>query len=129
LKILTAKSAGFCFGVNNAVDMVYNLLDKTDKKIYTLGPIIHNEQVVAELEAKGVKTINSAEEAENGSTVVIRAHGVTPETYDKLKEKNIEIIDATCPYVKKIHRLVREKYTEGFDIIIAGNANHPEVME
>jgi (E)-4-hydroxy-3-methyl-but-2-enyl pyrophosphate reductase len=128
VKVILAESAGFCFGVNNAVNMLYNLLGKTGRKTYTLGPIIHNEQVVAELEEKGVNVINSVDEAEKGSTVVIRTHGVTPGQYEKLKEKGVEVIDATCPYVKKIHGLVHKKFEEGFDIIIAGDEKHPEVI-
>ncbi len=127
MNILLANSAGFCFGVNNAVNMVYNLLKETTDTIYTLGPIIHNEQVVNDLQDKGVKVISDITEAEENSKVVIRAHGVTPDIYFGLDRLKVEIIDATCPYVKKIHKLVSQKYNEGFTVIIAGDANHPEV--
>ncbi len=128
MKILLAESAGFCFGVNKAVDMVYNLLEDTSSKIYTLGPIIHNEQVVDDLKEKGVTVIEDVNEAEDSAKVVIRTHGVAPDYYERMKSKNIEIIDATCPYVKKIHRLVKQEFDEGHRIIIAGDARHPEVI-
>ena len=127
MKILVAKSAGFCFGVNNAVNMVYNLLKETNGKICTLGPIIHNEQVVNDLQAKGVRVITDISEAEENSKVFIRTHGITPDIYFGLDELKVEMIDATCPYVKKIHKLVSQKYNEGFTVIIAGDASHPEV--
>jgi small subunit ribosomal protein S1 len=128
VKILVANTAGFCFGVNNAVNMVYNLLKETKGTISTLGPIIHNEQVVNDLQEKGVRVISDISEAEENSKVVIRTHGVTPDIYFGLDKLNVEIIDATCPYVKKIHKLVTRKYDEGFTVIIAGDANHPEVI-
>jgi 4-hydroxy-3-methylbut-2-enyl diphosphate reductase len=128
VKIVVAETAGFCFGVNNAVKMVYNLLDRPSEKICTLGPIIHNEQVVNDLKARGVGVISDISETERNAKVVIRAHGITPDIYEGLAEKDIEIIDATCPYVKKIHKLVREKYNEGYTIFIAGDAKHPEII-
>lgn len=128
MKILLAKSAGFCFGVNNAINIVYNLLKESNDKIYTLGPIIHNEQVVNDLEQKGVKVISGLEEVTESSKIVIRAHGITPDIYEGLKKHNHEIVDATCPYVKKIHELVREKHQEGYNIVIAGDSGHPEVQ-
>jgi len=128
LELLIAKSAGFCFGVNKAVDTVYNLLNDKTNKIYTLGPIIHNEVVVNDFAKNGVTVIDKVEEAEEGSTVVIRTHGVAPWYYEKLKQRNINIVDATCPYVKKIQKLVKEKYNEGYRILIAGDASHPEII-
>lgn len=127
MEILVAKSAGFCFGVNKAMNMVYNLLEEREGNIYTLGPIIHNEQVVEDLKRKGVAVINDTNEASGNSKVVIRTHGVTPEIFEALEGKKLEIVDATCPYVSKIHKLVREKHYEGYTIVIAGDANHPEV--
>jgi small subunit ribosomal protein S1 len=129
LKITVAESAGFCFGVNKAVSRLCNLIDNNDNvNVYTLGPIIHNEQVVDYFHSQGVNVINSVKEAEEASKVVIRTHGVTPEHYEEMKDNNIEIIDATCPYVKKIHNLVRKKFAEGYKIIIAGDKSHPEVI-
>jgi small subunit ribosomal protein S1 len=128
LEILVANSAGFCFGVNRAVDAVHRVINKKESPIYTLGPIIHNEQVVRQLESKGVRVAGSAEELTAPCTVVIRAHGVTPEVYKALIDKNIKVIDATCPYVKKIHMLVKEMYEKGYQIIIIGDPDHPEVI-
>ncbi len=127
MEIIVATNAGFCFGVNKAMNLIYNLLNKDDKQIYTIGPIIHNKQVVDYLEANGVMVVENLDEVESKGNVVIRTHGVTPDVYDKIKEKNLNFTEATCPYVKKIHNLVREKYDEGFQIIIVGDREHPEV--
>ena len=127
-EVTTAKSAGFCFGVRRAVDMVYAEAKK-DNRVFTLGPIIHNEQVVKDLEKKGVKVIDSVNdisEKEN-TTIIIRSHGVPQNVINALKEKKVNIVDATCPFVSKIHRFVEKKYQEGSCIVIVGNANHPEV--
>jgi len=128
MEILLAKSAGFCFGVNNAMNMVYNLLKERKGNIYTLGPIIHNEQVVNDLKQKGVEVIYDLNEDIKNAKVVIRTHGVTPDIYEGLERKNLEIIDATCPYVAKIHKLVMDKLRDGYTIVIAGDENHPEVI-
>lgn len=131
MEIKIAKSAGFCFGVKRAVDTAYNeVLKNDDKNIFTFGPIIHNEHVLSDLEEKGVKVINNVDEVEKDSTstVIIRAHGVSKEVYDKLSEKNVNLIDATCPFVKKIHKIVSEKSKEGYEIIIIGSDSHPEVL-
>lgn len=101
--IRVAKTAGFCFGVNRAVETVYKLLDE-DKTVCTLGPIIHNPQLVEELGRKGVRIIDAPEDAKAGETVVIRSHGVPPEVIEKLKALGVDYKDATCPYVQKIHR-------------------------
>jgi len=128
LEIIVAKTAGFCFGVNNAVNLAMKLLENPEEPIYTIGPIIHNEQVVKQLEEKGARVIEDIEEISSPSgNVVIRAHGVVPEIYGKLQEKGIKITDATCPYVKKIHKLVEEKHKEGCRIVIVGDRDHPEV--
>lgn len=127
MEILVAKTAGFCFGVDKAVSKVYELLGKDSGSIYTLGPVIHNEQVVSQLKARGVQVINNVEETGTSGEIVIRAHGVVPEVYEEIKEKGLNLVDATCPYVKKIHKLVREKSEEGCTIIIVGDKEHPEV--
>ncbi len=126
--VKVAKSAGFCFGVKRAVDMVYDEIEKGGA-VCTLGPIIHNEQVVSDLQSRGVKVIDDVDglEACGDATVIIRSHGVSEETMDRLREKNARVVDATCPFVAKIHKIVKEKSAEGYDIIVAGNANHPEV--
>ena len=127
-EVKVAKSAGFCFGVKRAVEMVYSEAAK-GKKVYTLGPIIHNEQVVNDLEKKGVNVINSVNDIKDGEniTVIIRSHGISEDIYNQLKAKKVNIVDATCPFVAKIHRIVQEKYKEGNQIVIIGNENHPEV--
>ncbi|MCH5201741.1 MAG: bifunctional 4-hydroxy-3-methylbut-2-enyl diphosphate reductase/30S ribosomal protein S1 [Oscillospiraceae bacterium] len=125
-KIILAKSAGFCFGVNRAIEIVYKLIDE-GKSVCTLGPIIHNMQMVEELKSRGVKTINSISEAEKGSTVVIRSHGVPRSVIDEIKEKGLAYVDATCPFVSKIHKIVENDGQDNSTIIIAGDKDHPEV--
>ncbi|MBO5424141.1 MAG: bifunctional 4-hydroxy-3-methylbut-2-enyl diphosphate reductase/30S ribosomal protein S1, partial [Lachnospiraceae bacterium] len=139
-EIILAKTAGFCFGVKRAVDTVYDQVNEvkaTDTIVYTYGPIIHNEEVVKDLESKGVKIIPDEEtlkELVNTSTtndnikIIIRSHGVGKHIYDLIEKSNIEIIDATCPFVKKIHKIVSEESNKGSVIIIAGDENHPEVQ-
>ena len=128
MEIILAKSAGFCFGVKRAVDMVYEKIDKSDA-LYTLGPIIHNEEVVRDLEEKGVKVIEDVDSVRNISsgTIVIRSHGVSKEVFNLLNSSGLEIIDATCPFVKKIHRIVEEQSEKGDHVIVVGSRNHPEV--
>ena len=126
MEIYLAKSAGFCFGVTRAVDMVNSLVGEEIFNIYTFGPIIHNEQVVKGLEGKGVTSCEDLKKIELPAKMVIRAHGVKPSTYKPLREMGVEIYDATCPYVKKIHNLVKEKGRLGYKIVIIGNESHPE---
>ena len=127
-EVTTAKSAGFCFGVKRAVDMVYDEAKKGER-VYTLGPIIHNQQVVEDLEKKGVKVIDSVNDINNGydATVIIRSHGVPEKVIKALREKNVNIVDATCPFVLKIHKIVKEASQNGKTIVIIGSDNHPEV--
>lgn len=130
MEVILAEHAGFCFGVQKAVDTVYEQVEHKEKKIYTYGPIIHNEEVVKDLESKGVEVVNSADELSNVSengTIVIRAHGIPRETEEKIKNKGISYIDATCPFVKRIHKIVDEESRKGRTIVITGNAKHPEV--
>lgn len=124
--ITVAKTAGFCFGVNRGVEIVYNLVGK-GHKVCTLGPIIHNPQVVNDLEKRGVRIINSPEEATLDETLVIRSHGVKPEIYDYINNVGINFEDATCPFVKKIHNIVKRESSKGKTVLIAGNRDHPEV--
>ncbi len=126
-EVILAKSAGFCFGVKRAVDTVYEQSER--KNVYTFGPIIHNEEVVKDLEKKGVKVINSLKELENvkEGTIIIRSHGVSKKVYDELQQHGLEIVDATCPFVLKIHKIVKEESEKGKQIVIIGNENHPEV--
>jgi len=126
LKIKLAETAGFCFGVNRAVNMVYELLDKNEK-VCTLGPIIHNPQLVNELAGRGVRIVESPDEVAEGETLVIRSHGVAKSVYDRAEELGIKIADATCPFVAKIHKIVRENSRNGCVTIIAGDSEHQEV--
>ena len=148
-KIITAKTAGFCFGVKRAVSAVEELAEKDEARIYTLGPIIHNEQVVQELEEKGVRAVESigelaglpgvpegsaAGQGENeagqepNATVVIRSHGIGRAEEEKLRSLGVRIVDATCPFVKKIHRIVEEASKECRTVVIVGDESHPEVQ-
>lgn len=121
-----AKTAGFCFGVDRAVNLVYDLVEKGEK-VCTLGPIIHNSQLVSDLESRGVKIIDNISDCPEGYTVVIRTHGVEKSVIDEADKSNIGYIDATCPFVSKIHRIVSEQ-PENTVTLIAGDENHPEVM-
>ncbi len=127
MQIKLADSAGFCFGVNRAVEIVYDLL-KDGKQVCTLGPIIHNPQLVEELRQKGVKIIKEISEIPENHVLVIRSHGVPKSITDELTEKNITYIDATCPFVSKIHKIVIQCSREGSAVLIAGDATHPEVI-
>ena len=124
--IQTAKSAGFCFGVSRAVEMVEQAA-AAGKPVATLGPIIHNRHVVEKFEKLGVRVINSPEEANCGETVIIRSHGVAQEVYNRLEKMGVEIIDATCPFVKRIHGIVSQAEENGRLPIIIGTPTHPEV--
>ena len=128
MEVITEKSAGFCFGVKRAVEKVYEQIDKGGK-IYTYGPIIHNETVVCDLEQKGVQVLNNTEELKmlREGSVVIRSHGVSKEIYDLIEKQGLTCVDATCPFVKKIHKIVEEESKAGKQIIIIGNDSHPEV--
>ena len=129
MEVILAKTAGFCFGVKRAVDTVYEQIE-TGKKIYTYGPIIHNEEVVKDLEAKGVTVVENLEELEHceDGTVIIRSHGVSKSEYNYIKEHHFEIVDATCPFVKKIHNIVEQESEAGKHIVIIGSKEHPEVQ-
>ncbi len=130
MKVIKAKTAGFCFGVKRAVDTVYEQVNTCSGPIYTYGPIIHNEEVVKDLESKGVVVLRTEEDLDNisGGTVIIRSHGVEKRIYDKLEAKGVRIVDATCPFVKKIHNIVQKESAEGKYILIIGNPDHPEVI-
>lgn len=148
--VITAKTAGFCFGVKRAVAAVDELIEQGCRNVYTLGPIIHNEEVVQEFEEKGVRAVNSIEELEERikasadhpdgqqtpdsgqlesapATVVIRSHGIGRGEEERLKSLGVRIVDATCPFVKKIHGIVSQASAEGRTVVIVGDAEHPEV--
>ena len=130
MEIKLAKTAGFCFGVKRAVDTVYKEAEKSSETIYTFGPIIHNEQVVDDLKKNGVFVVNTIDELKalkKGTTVIVRSHGVGKFIYDLMEECGLNIVDATCPFVKKIHRIVERESNQGKRIVIIGNDKHPEV--
>ena len=132
MNITVAKSAGFCFGVKRAVNKVYEQADIKKGPVYTYGPIIHNEEVVRDLEEKGVQVIESLDaltekQIQEKGTVVIRSHGVAKSVYDRLERLGFEIEDATCPFVLKIHQIVEEFSKDGYEIVIIGSSSHPEV--
>lgn len=125
MEIILAKSAGFCFGVQRAVDMAFKT--EASKKTYTLGHIIHNETVMKQLADKGIKSVEELD-AVPMDQIIIRAHGVPEAIYEEAKEKSVDVIDATCPYVTKIHKLVSRYEKEGYGIILIGDAAHPEII-
>ena len=130
MEIIKAKSAGFCFGVKKAMETVYQQIEaNTGKPIYTFGPLIHNEEVVKELKSKGVEVVDSVEElkALRDGIVIIRSHGVSKEIYKIMENNGITCVDATCPFVKRIHKIVDKESAAGKKVIIIGNDGHPEV--
>ena len=131
MEVRLAKTAGFCFGVKRAVDTVYEQVENyKGEKIYTYGPIIHNEEVVKDLKSKGVEVIETEDELKEltSGVVIIRSHGVSKHIHTILDERGLTCVDATCPFVKKIHRIVEKESKEGSHIIIIGDENHPEVQ-
>ena len=130
MEVKVAKTAGFCFGVQRAVDKVYELIGSCPDRLFTLGPIIHNEEVVNDLEKKGVRVASEDDlrTLPEGSTVVIRSHGVGKKVYDHLEEYGLSYVDVTCPFVLKIHRIVEKESRAGAHIVIIGDPDHPEVV-
>ena len=127
MKIITAESAGFCFGVKRAMEIAFSCAN-TEETIFSLGPLIHNEQVVLRLKDSGIIPAESIDDIPDGSKVIIRTHGIPKNDYETLKAKHAEIIDATCPFVKKIHKIVSDNHENGYNIVIAGDSAHPEVI-
>jgi 4-hydroxy-3-methylbut-2-enyl diphosphate reductase len=127
MQVLLADEYGFCFGVERAVQMVEEALSE-GARVRTLGPLIHNIQETARLEAEGVSTINAPEEIERGATAVIRAHGVTPEVQRELEARAERVVDATCPFVTKVQKLAERAAAEGRDVVVVGNPDHPEMI-
>ena len=127
MKVICAKTAGFCFGVDRAVKLTYNLLAE-GRQVATLGPLIHNPQVVADLENKGALTVAEVEDVPDGYEVIIRSHGVPQSVYEKISTRGLAYHDATCPFVAKIHKLAAEAGKKGALLLVAGDANHPEVQ-
>ena len=127
MQIILAKTAGFCFGVNRAVKLTYELLEQ-GRPVATLGPLIHNPQVVEDLESKGAITCDSVDDVPDGCEVVIRSHGVGQSVYDKILTRHLAYHDATCPFVTKIHKIAARAGAEGAMLLVAGDAKHPEVQ-
>ncbi|MBO5165864.1 MAG: 4-hydroxy-3-methylbut-2-enyl diphosphate reductase [Lachnospiraceae bacterium] len=129
MEVILAKSRGFCFGVKRAVETVYEQAEKTGGDIYTYGEVVHNEMVVADLEKKGVKVLEDRVSLKSvvSGTVIIRAHGVAKDVYEQIETQGLTLIDATCPFVKRIHKIVEKESAEGKQIVVIGNPRHPEV--
>lgn len=137
MKVTLAKTAGFCFGVQRAVDTVYRVLEEEHEKplaeqrsIFTYGPIVHNETVIQKLAAEGVQVLESEEELAtlHDGIVIIRAHGVSKHIYELLEKQRVEAVDASCPFVQKIQRLVQQHTAAGEEVFVTGNPEHPEVI-
>ena len=128
-EIIRAKNSGFCFGVKQAIEKTEEQVELNQgKRIFTCGPLIHNQFVTDQLAEKGVGVIHEPEEAEAGDIVIVRSHGETKAFFDAAAERNLEVVDATCPFVKKIHKLVFDADKEDKSIVIVGDRNHPEVV-
>ena len=129
MKIITAKNCGFCFGVENALKLAYRTAaENPDKKVYTLGKLIHNELVTDKLLSHNIAVAEGIDNIEDGSVVIIRSHGAPKEVFEKLAAKNLTVMDATCQFVKKIQNIVSEFHTKGYQIVILGEPDHPEVV-
>lgn len=129
MEVKIAQNAGFCFGVKRAMKMAWDELESEDStNVYSLGPLIHNKQAVNKYKEKGLIEEDSLEKIPNDSKIIIRSHGVSKKIYTDSKLKNMEIVDTTCPFVKKIHDIVKNFYDNGYKIIIIGNAIHPEII-
>jgi 4-hydroxy-3-methylbut-2-enyl diphosphate reductase len=127
MKVIVAEKCGFCPGVKNAISIAEEILAGKGR-VYSLGPIIHNKDVVERLAKKGLKTVETVEQVEPGSTVLIRSHGAAPEEMARLRKKGVEIIDATCVLVKRLQKIASELQRDGYKVVIIGDRNHPEVQ-
>ncbi len=122
-KVVLGKNSGFCFGVKRAIDLAL----KTEEKVYTLGPLIHNPQVIAQLEQKGIVAIDSIDDVERGK-IIIRAHGIPRSVIARARKKEISVIDATCPFVQNVQQIAESLSRDGYQVVIVGEANHPEII-
>jgi (E)-4-hydroxy-3-methyl-but-2-enyl pyrophosphate reductase len=128
VKVKLAKSAGFCWGVRRTMNIAMDAAENTDGPVNTFGPLIHNPQVVDLLASKGMKVVNSFEDLEEGTTLVIRAHGIPPETRQELKSRGVKFRDGTCPLVAKVHAHIKKYLGQGYNLVILGHKDHPEVI-
>lgn len=126
IEIVKAKNAGYCYGVERALRLVEESLESSKKPIFSLGPLIHNPQVVKELEEKGIKAVDSLDNVSSG-TVIIRSHGVKPQVLEEARKKKLDVIDATCPFVRKAQLVAAQLNQEGYTVVIVGEKTHPEV--
>ncbi len=127
MEIHVVKEAGFCFGVKRAIKLAFDAVKTKNGKVYTLGPLIHNPQVVEDLRKKGVHVAKNLSRNQKG-TLIIRSHGVHPEILKRIKERRIKVIDATCPFVKKAQGMAKLLYDQGYQVAVVGEAHHPEVQ-
>jgi len=127
MKVYLVKPAGFCFGVKRAIRLACEAAEKKNHKVYTMGPLIHNPQVVEDLKKKGVHVLKNLNTLKKG-TIIVRSHGVHPRILKQLKDRPIEVIDATCPFVRKAQKKAKLLYDQGYQVVVAGEADHPEVQ-
>jgi len=130
LKIVLAPHAGFCFGVERAIELAERSSEyvKEGKKVYTYGPLIHNPQEINRLKTLGIEILKSEEMLDENTVLILRSHGIPPQKERELKAKGVKIVDATCPYVKAVHEAVRKLVEEGYFVVLVGEKNHPEVI-
>jgi len=128
MRVKVATTRGFCFGVEDAIEIAEQALeDRSDGKIVALGPVIHNKQVVQKLEQSGLNQSGDLDKLETGTTVLIRSHGASPETFERAKSQSLNVVDATCILVKRAQNVVRQLHEEGYTVVMIGDKNHPEV--
>jgi len=129
-KIIVAPHAGFCFGVERAIELAEKAAEKTKegKRVYTYGPLIHNPQEIGRLKTLGVEVLESEEQLDGNTVLILRSHGIPPQKERELKAKGVEIVDATCPYVKAVHEAIQQLVKEGYFVVLVGEKNHPEVV-
>jgi len=128
VEVIIAPHAGFCFGVKRAINLTEKASNKANKRVYTLGPLIHNPQEVKRLESLGIYTTNSEDSLEEGDTIIIRSHGIPPTRERQLHQMGLNVVDATCPYVKAVHEAVTKLVKEGYFVVIVGEKDHPEII-
>ena len=128
MKVILAKNAGFCFGVKRAMKLAFEAASKSQKTIYSLGPLIHNPQQVELLSQKGVREVSELDSLKPGDVLIIRSHGTTPSDIDEAHSKGLDIINATCPFVVNAQKLAQTLNNEGYQVVIVGEGEHPEVV-
>lgn len=127
MKVIVAKSAGFCYGVRRALDLVEKTISSHRSAVFTLGPLIHNPQAIARLEEAGVRTVGNLDDVPAKSVVMMPTHGVPKDVVTRAKKLGLVVVDATCPYVRKVHRLAEDLVRDGYQIIVLGDRHHSEV--